>query len=115
VLVIGGQRWALLAEAPHGPPGLAALASRLAPVDLVLVEGFKNDDLPKLEVFRPALGKPAIWPQAGGIIAVATDAAQLACPHPVLPLNDLPAIAAWVMAFAARSAAPATVDAGSRT
>jgi molybdopterin-guanine dinucleotide biosynthesis protein MobB len=101
VLVVGGQRWALLRETPDGPPDLATLARRLAPVDLVLVEGFKATDFARIEVHRPALGKPPIWPDTPGIIAVATDAASLAgCPHPLLALNDAPAIARWVAAFA---------------
>ncbi len=99
--MVGGQRWALLSEAPDGPPAPEVLARRLAPVDLVLVEGFKGYDFAKLEVHRPSLGKPALWPDAAGTLAVATDAALLAaCPFPLLPLNDPAAIARWAAAFA---------------
>jgi molybdopterin-guanine dinucleotide biosynthesis protein B len=102
VLVVGGQRWALLREAPEGPPDLADLAARLDPVDLVLVEGFKAYGFPKLEVHRPALGKPPLWPDLAGIVAVASDAAGLpGCPCPLLPLNDVAEIARWAVAFAA--------------
>jgi molybdopterin-guanine dinucleotide biosynthesis protein B len=100
VLVVGGQRWALLREAADAPPDPVALASRLAPVDLVLVEGFKATSIDKIEVFRAELGKPALWPQQGGIVAVASDAA-LDCPHPVLPLNDAAEIARWIVAYVA--------------
>jgi molybdopterin-guanine dinucleotide biosynthesis protein B len=56
VLVATAQRWALLHEVDGPEPDLPALLSRLAPVDLVLVEGFKTHAFPKLEVHRPALG-----------------------------------------------------------
>ncbi len=95
VLVVGGQRWALLRETAEGPPDLAALIARLAPVDLVLVEGFKGDRLPKIEVHRPSLGKAALWHDTRDVIAVASDA-RLDCPLPVLPLNDPGAVAAWI-------------------
>ena len=101
VLVVGGQRWALLREAPDGVPAPEVLAARLAPVDLVLVEGFKSYGFPKLEVHRPSLGLPPIWPGVPGIVAVAADAQPAqGCPHPLLALNDAPAIARWVAAFA---------------
>ncbi len=97
VLVVGGQRWALLRETPQGPADLPALAARLAPVDLVLVEGFKNYAFDKIEVYRPAAGKPALWESDGGIIAVASDAgAPAGCAKPWLPLNAADEIAAWI-------------------
>ena len=99
--MVGGHRWALLCEAPDGPPAPALLAARMAPVDLILVEGFKSYPFPKLEVHRPSLGHPPIWPTMPGILAVAADAPpHEACPHPLLALNDAPAIARWVAAFA---------------
>ncbi len=101
VLVVGGQRWALLREAAGAPPDPIALAARLAPVDLVLVEGFKATPIDKIEVYRAELGKPALWPQQDGIVAVASDTA-LECPHPVLPLNDAAGIARWIVAYVAR-------------
>lgn len=108
VLVVGGQRWALLHEMEAPPPGLPApetpdlfaLARRLEPVDLVLVEGFKGYAFPKLEVHRPALGQPPLWPGMAGVVAVATDEPALGdCPYPLLPLNDPLAIARWVAGF----------------
>ncbi len=102
VLVVGGQRWALLHETPDAPAALEDLLGRLAPVDLVLVEGFKDYAFSKIAVHRPALAKPPIWPARQGIVAVATDAPVLdSCPHPLLPINDPPVIARWIAAFAA--------------
>jgi molybdopterin-guanine dinucleotide biosynthesis protein B len=96
VMVVSGTRWALLRETPEGTDP-AALLARMAPVDLVLAEGFKFDDFPKLEVFRPALGKPRLWPETPGIVAVASDA-PLQGDLPILDLNDAAGIAAWIMA-----------------
>lgn len=66
---------------------LATLLARLRPVDLVLVEGFKAEAIPRLAVFRPALGKDAPWPDPH-LLAVAADAPLPDCPVPVLPLNE---------------------------
>jgi len=99
VMLASGRRWALLHEVEGREPGLPELLARLArlaPCDLVLVEGWKRDPFPKLEVHRPALGKPPLWPEAPGIVAVASDTPLPGCPHPVLPLNDPAAVAAWM-------------------
>jgi len=96
VLLASGRRWALLHEVEGEEPGLPDLLARLAPCDLVLVEGWKRDPFPKLEVYRPALGKPPLWDSMPGIVAVASDAALPGCPRPVLPLNDPAATAAWM-------------------
>lgn len=100
VVIAGARRWALLHENRGEEPDLEALLARLAPVDLVLVEGFKASAHPKIEVHRPALGRPAIWPGRADIVAVAADAALPGCDRPVLDLGDPPAIAAWIAAFA---------------
>jgi molybdopterin-guanine dinucleotide biosynthesis protein B len=68
----------------------------MQPVDLVLVEGYKSHPFPKLEVHRPALGKPPIWPEHADVVAIATDEV-VAADRLVLPLNDPAAIAAWVL------------------
>ncbi|MBN9563648.1 MAG: molybdopterin-guanine dinucleotide biosynthesis protein B [Alphaproteobacteria bacterium] len=98
VLVVSGSRWALLHEVAGPEPPLEALLARLAPVDLVLVEGFKTHPYPKLEVHRPELGKPPIWPEQRDVVAVATDAA-LACDRTVLPLNEPARVAEWTLRF----------------
>ena len=68
----------------------------MQPVDLVLVEGYKTHPFPKLEVHRPALGKPPIWPDQPDIVAVATDA-PIDADRQVLPLNDPSAIVRWLL------------------
>lgn len=70
-------------------------------VDWVIVEGFKQSDLLKLEVWRPASGKPARYPEDDFVVAIATDAPQ-ALPEPtlrpVLDLNDATGVADWLVA-----------------
>ena len=95
VLVASGTRWALLHEVEGPEPELPELLARMQPVDLVLVEGYKTHKFPKLEVYRPALGKPPIWPDQPDIVAVATDA-PVSAERELLPLNDPAAIAAWI-------------------
>lgn|ERR1700690_354831 len=59
VLLVTGSRWALMHELRDEPePGLAEMLKRLSPCNLVLVEGFKREAIPKLEIHRQALGKP---------------------------------------------------------
>jgi molybdopterin-guanine dinucleotide biosynthesis protein B len=99
VLVATAKRWALLHEVDGPEPALPTLLARMAPVDLVLVEGFKTHEFPKLEVYRPALGKPPIWPGWPDVAAVATDAVLVDCPRMVLALNDPGAIADWIVTF----------------
>lgn len=96
VMLASGRRWALLHEVDGPEPALPDLLARLAPCDLVLVEGWRRDAYPKVEVYRPALGKPPLWESVPGVVAVASDAALPGCPHPVLPLNDPAVIAAWM-------------------
>jgi molybdopterin-guanine dinucleotide biosynthesis adapter protein len=104
VLVASSRRWALLHEVAANEPDLPALLDRLEPVDLVLVEGFKTHPFAKLEVHRPTLGKPPIWPTETGVIAVATDFAGLDFPRKVLPLGQPGLITDWILShFRSRS------------
>jgi molybdopterin-guanine dinucleotide biosynthesis protein B len=77
-------------------PPLSALLARLAPVDLVLVEGFKTLALPRLEVYRPSRGQPPFWP-AHPMQAVAADEPLPHCPVPVLPLNQPAAVVDFIL------------------
>jgi len=97
VMVVAGGRWALLHEATGPAPSLNDLLFRMAEVDLVLVEGFKSFPLSKIEVHRPSLGKPPIWPDEKDILAVATDEVLSGCDRVVLPLNRPDRIANWVL------------------
>jgi molybdopterin-guanine dinucleotide biosynthesis protein B len=97
VLVASEARWALLHENAGEAMDFAGLFARLSPVDLVLVEGFKRAPYPKIEVFRPALGKPPLWPEEPDIVAVASDTALPGCDRPLLPLDAPEAIAHWAL------------------
>jgi molybdopterin-guanine dinucleotide biosynthesis protein B len=97
-ILANSARFALFSEHRDAPePDLGALVARLAPVDLVLVEGFKGYTFPKLEIFRPALGKPALWPEMS-VMAVVSDAAVKDCAVPVLDLNAPEQVAYFIMA-----------------
>jgi len=94
VIISSANRWAILHELRGQPEwDLAALMGKMSPVDLVLVEGFKRDAFPKLEIHRIANGKPLIHPQDPHIVAVASDSAVSAALVPVIDLNDIEAIA----------------------
>jgi molybdopterin-guanine dinucleotide biosynthesis protein B len=97
VMLVCDQRWAIMHELRGEPePDLAAQLAQLSPCDLVLIEGFKGNAVPKIEVHRPANGKPFIWPENPSIVAVASDAPSEG-PLPWLDLNDHAAIAAFVL------------------
>ncbi len=97
VMIAGGTRWALLHEVDGPEPRLDGLLARLAPVDLVLVEGFKADSHAKIEVFRPGLGQPPLWPGRPDIVAVASDTPPSSCDRIVLPLNRPAEIVDWAL------------------
>ena len=91
------DRWALMHERRTDVDvTLDELIGRLAPCDLVLIEGFKQEPVPKLEVYRPENGKPPLFPERSDIVAVATDA-EIETSLPKLPLNDVGAIADFVI------------------
>jgi molybdopterin-guanine dinucleotide biosynthesis protein B len=96
VLVGSSRRWALIHELRGAPePSLAALLAHLTHVDLVLIEGFKREGHPKIEIHRPSIGKPLLQPDDPHIVAVASDV-NLDLTVPVLKLDDIAAIARFV-------------------
>lgn len=104
VMIASGQRWALQHEFRGQPePEVTDLLARMAPVDLVLIEGFKRNRHPKIEVYRPALGKAPLFLEDESVIAIATDvpdaiAVQTAPPDLArLDLNDPDAVAGFIL------------------
>jgi molybdopterin-guanine dinucleotide biosynthesis protein B len=94
VLVGAASRWALVHELRDAAePTLDALLRRLSPVDLVLVEGYKREQHPKLEVYRAANRKPLLHPDDPAIVAIASDAPVPAARVPVVDLDDIESIA----------------------
>ena len=108
VLVSSSRRWALMTELSGAvEPGLAFLLGRLNPADLVIVEGFKREPHPKIEVFRAENGKPWLHPDDPWIHAVASDGTPPgALPHAAL--DDIAAVAAIALRLAAPLGDPAT-------
>jgi molybdopterin-guanine dinucleotide biosynthesis protein B len=102
VLISSAHRWALMNELRGAPePDLTELLAKLAPVDLVFVEGFKRTTPVKLEVHRPSLGKPLIAPDDPDVAAVASDVPVTLPPGiPNLALDDIAAIAAFIVQHA---------------
>jgi molybdopterin-guanine dinucleotide biosynthesis protein B len=97
VMITGGWRWALLHELrDEAEPSLANYLSHFSACDLVLVEGFKHEPIPKLEVHRLATGRPPMFPDNPHVVALVTDAAPAAA-LPCFGLDDAAAIAAFVI------------------
>ena len=97
VLIATGERWALLTETPGGHATLDALLEQLDPCDLVIIEGFKSEGhIPRIEVRRKAITDAPLFPHDPNVIAVAADHA-LACPLPVLDIDDPDKIAAFIL------------------
>jgi len=97
ILITSAQRWVLMHELRGEPePGLREQLRLLSPCDLVLVEGYKSADIPKIEVHRPRTGNPLLHPQDPNILAIASDQ-PISVTIPLLDLNDLDAIAEFIM------------------
>jgi len=107
VVIASNRRLAMMREfeRQHEPKVHELIAELYDGVDWVLVEGFKNSDLLKVEVWRAANGQPVRYPDDDFIAAVATDApSQLPVPTglDVLDLNDPDAVAGWLVAHGER-------------
>ena len=97
VLLASGTRWALMTELRDAPePPLSDLLTRLDPVDLVLVEGYKRDAHPKVEAHRAVTGNPLIARDDDTVRAVASDT-PLDLGRPVFDLNDTKTIADFIL------------------
>jgi molybdopterin-guanine dinucleotide biosynthesis protein B len=102
VLVSSGQRFALMHELRGAAePRLPELLTRMSPVDLIIVEGFKTEPHRKIEVHRAANGKALLFPADPGIVGIASDT-DIATELPLAHLDDIAAIAAMMRASAVR-------------
>jgi len=113
VLIASQRRFALIHELrQESEPRLADLLAKLAPVDLVIIEGYKREPHPKLEVYRAAVGKPLLHPDDPHIVAIASD---VALPHAKVRrvgLDDSGAIIDILLAHATAFAPAARRDGG---
>ena len=100
MLVASGKRWALMVDTEdNGDPVLQDMLNRMdqSILDLIIVEGFKHEAFPKIELHRPQQGKPLIFPEDPNIIAVASDDSSACdCNLPLLDINDPDAIARFI-------------------
>jgi len=98
VMIASGRRWALQHELRGDPePPLDELVAKMTPVDLLLIEGFKFHPHPKIEVYRPLLGKPVRYPEDPFVVAVASDDWLPRVPLPCLPLSDPATVASFIL------------------
>jgi molybdopterin-guanine dinucleotide biosynthesis protein B len=101
VMLVSPYRYALVHELrQESEPTLEELLEKLCPSDLVIVEGYKWAKLDKLEVYRPSLGKPPIYPNDPFISAVASDIERPNdCPEHItwLNLNQIDLIYQWLL------------------
>ena len=101
VIISSAKRFAILHELREEAEwDLPELVAKMSPVELVLVEGYKRDAFPKLEVHRAANGKALIHPDDPHVVAVAADIALPDAKVPVVDLDDVEAIADLLLKFA---------------
>lgn len=99
VWLVSNRRSVLMQEfRDRSEPTVPELVARMAPCDVVIVEGFKRDPTPKIEVHRPSLDFPPVWPSNPSVVAVATDG-QVTTDLPTLDLNDVAAIGGFVLRY----------------
>jgi molybdopterin-guanine dinucleotide biosynthesis protein B len=101
VMLTSAKRWVLMHEIVGQPePELPQQLRRMSSCDIVLVEGFKKQAIPKLEIHRQAHGAPFLFPDDSHIVAIATDEA-VETRMPQFALDDFQSIAAFVLENAA--------------
>jgi len=101
VIISSAKRFAILHELrDEAEWDLPDLVAKMSPVDLVLVEGYKRDAFPKLEVHRAANGKPLIHPEDPHIVAIAADVPVPSAKVPVVDLNDIDGITDVLLTYA---------------
>jgi len=100
VLLTSQIRWALLHELRDAPEyEIDALIAKMAPVDILLIEGFKAHKFPKIEVNRPSRGKKLLCQTDDSVVALATDEKVEGVSVPQLDLNDVKAVADYIVSY----------------
>ncbi|EPW4407950.1 bifunctional molybdopterin-guanine dinucleotide biosynthesis adaptor protein MobB/molybdopterin molybdotransferase MoeA [Vibrio parahaemolyticus] len=108
MLIASRNRYALMTETPEAEAEFEYLLTRFDEdkLDVVLVEGCKNIAFPKIELHREEVGKPWLYPHDENIIAIASDTAELDSELPQMNINDLDAIAQFVLQYVQDAKAP---------
>jgi molybdopterin-guanine dinucleotide biosynthesis protein B len=115
VLISSAKRYAIMHEhRGAAEPTLEQLLTRLNPVDLVLVEGFKKSNHAKIEVWRAQTGKPMLQPDDPNVIAVASDQGLSGLGVPVLDANTPQQVADFVIAWLKQPGAKSEIQNGAR-
>jgi molybdopterin-guanine dinucleotide biosynthesis adapter protein len=97
VAVISRDRWAIIHESRGAePPSLDEILAKLAPCDLVIVEGYKRDSHDKIEVRNLELDHPPLAGEDPTVVAIAATAAVAAAPVPVFDRDDVSALASFI-------------------
>ena len=111
VIVVSARRWALMHELRGAPePSVEDLIERMTPVDLLMIEGFKHHAHDKIEVYRPALDKPMLSLDDPHVVAVASDVPVAGLRVPRFDLDDIEAIAAFIIDHCGLARAKAALD-----
>ena len=115
VLVASGRRWALMHELRgEGEPTIYDLLRKMAPVDLVLIEGFKTAQHARIEVYRSEVGKPPFHPGNPHVVGIVSDTPFPTAGRPVVDIDDVDAVVELVLTKAeSLEAVLARVDAES--
>ncbi|MBS9943633.1 bifunctional molybdopterin-guanine dinucleotide biosynthesis adaptor protein MobB/molybdopterin molybdotransferase MoeA [Vibrio alginolyticus] len=108
MLIASRNRFALMTETPEAEAEFEYLLTRFDEdkLDVVLVEGCKNIAFPKIELHREEVGKPWLYPHDENIIAIASDSGELDSELPQMNINDLDAIAQFVLQYVQDAKAP---------
>ncbi|MHA2713349.1 bifunctional molybdopterin-guanine dinucleotide biosynthesis adaptor protein MobB/molybdopterin molybdotransferase MoeA [Vibrio owensii] len=108
MLISSRNRFALMTETPESESEFDYLLTRFDEdkLDVVLVEGCKNIAFPKIELHREEVGKPWLHPNDENIIAIASDSGELDSELPQMNINDLEAIAQFVIQYVQEARAP---------
>ncbi|MCC2096725.1 MAG: molybdopterin-guanine dinucleotide biosynthesis protein B [Hyphomicrobiales bacterium] len=102
VLIASAGRWALLHELREAPePSLPDLLAKLTPVDLVILEGWRNGRHAKIEVWREANGKPFLYPDDAAIGGLVSDTPDCPAQMPAVHSADIEAVADLLLKCAA--------------
>ena len=97
VLISSNKRFALMHEYQNSEKNLNELLNKLEPVDIIFVEGWKKENIRKIEVYRSCINKPLLAQKDKNIIAIATDDRNLDITHTtILDLNNYNEVAIFI-------------------
>lgn len=100
VALVSSHRWAIQHEhKKEDEPSFKAILNRLSPCDLVLVEGYKREDIPKIEIIGPENSRERFWPGDQNVKAIACDTILDDCPLPIFRRDQVSVIADFILKY----------------